>query len=305
MQRQPATGVPSGRPLVARLRFWLGQLVLASSLAAAESAIFSPIRVTLVSDQSGIVPGQTFSVALHQKMAPGFHTYWKNPGTVGLPSSIRWKLPPGFKAGTIQWPLPEVCRMAAYRVWGYQTEVLLLTDIAAPAELSLGQPVAIAAEANWMCCGRQCHPGFKPLELILPATATASKNPAWAGKFEQVRQQQPKVFPGWKIACARTGDCYQLSALSAQPLPPADDAAIQFFGFRRQVSSDKPQILRRLPRGYELDLFAEEFAPEEHSRLTGILVSNRGWSADCSQRPMLIDVPIETPNAEREPAARK
>lgn len=295
----------------------MSRIALAAALAAiflavladvkAGTAGFSPIDVALVSDQSGIVPGQSFTVALHQKIAPGFHTYWKNPGTVGLPTSIRWQLPPGFKAGPIQWPLPKAQRMAAYRVWGYQNEALLLTDITAPPDLPLGKTVRIVAEVSWMCCGRQCHPGFKKLELLLPSTKFASQNTAWAGKFEQVRKQQPKAFPDWKIECVRTGGQYKLSAVSPHLRAAANSAdskdgksgteatppAIRFFGFRRQISSDKPQIVRPLPNGYELTLFAEEFGAEEHSRLTGILVSSRGWRKDCPQRPLLIDVLIE------------
>lgn len=299
---------------------WIGmrQIALAAALAAAFLAVlaeakagtagFSPIDVALVSDQSGIVPGQTFTVALHQKIAPGFHTYWKNPGTVGLPTSIRWQLPPGFKAGPIQWPLPKVQRMTVYRVWGYQNEALLLTDIIAPPDLPLGKTVRIVAEASWMCCGRQCHPGFKKLELLLPATEIASQNTAWAGKFEQVPKQQPKVFPEWTIKCVRTDNQYKLSAVSPHFRADADNAdsnsgaaakppTIRFFGFRRQISSAKPQIVRHLPNGYELTLFAEEFGAEEQSRLTGILVSSRGWRADCPQRPLLMDVPIEFQSA--------
>lgn len=284
-----------------------GAFLVVLAEAKAGTAGFSPIGVALVSDQSGIVPGQSFTVALHQKIAPGFHTYWKNPGTVGLPTSIRWQLPPGFKAGPIQWPLPKAQRMAAYRVWGYQNEALLLTDITTPSDLPLGKTVRLVAEASWMCCGRQCHPDFKKLELLLPATKFASQNTAWAGKFEQVRKQQPKAFPGWKIECVRTGGQYKLSAVSPHFRMAANNAdsknrksgaeakppAIRFFGFRRQISSDKPQIVRPLPNGYELTLFAEEFGAEEHSRLTGILVSSRGWRKDCPQRPLLIDVLIE------------
>ena len=302
----------------------MSRIALAAALAAiflavlanakTEPAGFSPIDVTLVSDPSGIVPGQNFTVALHQKIAPGFHTYWKNPGTVGLPTSIRWQLPPGFKAGPIQWPSPKVQRMAAYRVWGYQNEALLLTDIAAPSDLPLGKTVRIVAEVSWMCCGRQCHPGFKKLELLLPSTKSASQNTAWAGKFEQVRKQQPKAFPGWKIECVRADEQYKLSVVSPHFRAAANNAdskdgksgaeakpsAIRFFGFRRQISSNKPQIVRPLPNGYELTLFAEEFGAEEHSRLTGMLVSSRGWRKDCPQRPLLIDVPIEFQSASGE-----
>ncbi len=320
-----ARGILNGRFFaMARAKIGIGGLVLAVAWLATSLAVladakagtagFSPIDGALVSDQSGIVPGQCFTVALYQKIAPGFHTYWKNAGTVGLPTSIRWQLPPGFKAGPIQWPLPKVQRMTTYRVWGYQYEALLLTDIVAPPDLPLGKTVRLVAEASWMCCGRQCHPGFKKLELLLLTTKFASQNTAWAGKFDQVRKQQPKAFPGWKIQCVRTGDQYKLSVVSPHFRTATNNAdsndwksgaeakpsTIRFFGFRRQISSDKPQIVRPLPNGYELTLFAEEFGAEEHSRLAGILVSSRGWRKDCAQRPLWIDAQIEVKSAASE-----
>ena len=30
-------------------------------------------------------------------MAPGFHTYWRNPGTLGLPTAVEWSLPEGYE----------------------------------------------------------------------------------------------------------------------------------------------------------------------------------------------------------------
>ena len=39
-------------------------------------------------------------------MVPGWHTYWKFPGDAGIPTELKWKLPPGWKVGEIQWPIP-------------------------------------------------------------------------------------------------------------------------------------------------------------------------------------------------------
>ena len=48
---------------------------------------------------SAVAPGGTITVALEEKIAPGWHTYWKNPGDAGAPTEIDWTLPPGWKAG--------------------------------------------------------------------------------------------------------------------------------------------------------------------------------------------------------------
>jgi thiol:disulfide interchange protein DsbD len=60
------------------------------------------VKATLLADTSAVVPGKPFTVGLLLRMAPGWHTYWKFSGDAGLPSEIKWKLPPGWKAGEIQ-----------------------------------------------------------------------------------------------------------------------------------------------------------------------------------------------------------
>ena len=47
----------------------------------------------LVAARDAIEPGQPLLVALRLKAKPGWHTYWRNPGDSGQPTSIEWKLP--------------------------------------------------------------------------------------------------------------------------------------------------------------------------------------------------------------------
>ena len=258
-----------------------------------------PVRASLICEQNAVVPGQTFTVALRLRMAPGYHTYWRNAGTIGLPTSIRWTLPAGFKAGPIQWPRPQIHQMADYRVWGYQNESLLLVDITPPPDLPLGQQTKLIADASWMACKNLCHPGFRQLVLTLPVAERRSLHPTRNTQFNRVRRQQPVALPEWQLSCVRNGANYRLSIVSARPIPQADirSGAIEFFGFDRQISSALPQTIRRLPNGWELTLRQEEFTPERTDRLTGILVSERGWKTEEPQRPLLVDIPIETSSA--------
>src|SRR5258705_6267558 len=63
------------------------------------------VRVELLSEVGAITPGQTFWVALYQRITPGWHTYWVNPGDSGEPPRIEWALPSGFTAGEIALPV--------------------------------------------------------------------------------------------------------------------------------------------------------------------------------------------------------
>src|SRR6476646_5612198 len=68
---------------------------------------------------AAIVPGKTLWVDLHLDIAPGWHTYWRNPGDSGLPTEISWKLPSGFSAGEIAWPVPQRFVENAIGNYGY------------------------------------------------------------------------------------------------------------------------------------------------------------------------------------------
>lgn len=252
-----------------------------------------PIKIALVSDSKAVVPGETFTVAIHQELKPGYHTYWRNPGTIGLPTGIEWDLPDGFKAGEIQWPIPQMTKMAAYHVWGYEKEALLLVDITAPKTLSSGGSVTIKGKATWMCCGKQCHPGFEDLSLTLPVGAMPKLDTMWKKPFELVRRQQPRASDAWKITCKATGDSYTLS-LSAKKgaIQTVKPGGIRFFDYDRQISSDKPQQLKREGRSYVLKLQQEEHSGEQLKRLRGVLVAEKSWSGDMEFPALSVDIPI-------------
>ena len=101
-------------------------LLFSLALASAEQET-QGADLKFVAAVSAIQPGVPFTVALHIRHEEGFHTYWKAPGIVGLPTMIEWKLPPGFSAGPIEWPSPELVDMASHPAHGYHRDVLLLT----------------------------------------------------------------------------------------------------------------------------------------------------------------------------------
>ncbi|MGA7328498.1 MAG: protein-disulfide reductase DsbD domain-containing protein, partial [Rhodomicrobium sp.] len=75
--------------------------------AAAQQLHRHHVTVDLISDQSAAAPGKTITVAVRERMEPGWHTYWENPGDSGEPTHIEWNLPDGVTAGPVLWPLPH------------------------------------------------------------------------------------------------------------------------------------------------------------------------------------------------------
>lgn len=146
-----------------------------ASLAAPPSdrAATDEVQVRLISDSTQVAPGQTLLLALEQKIAPHWHTYWKNPGDSGQPTSIEWKLPQGATASDILWPAPKRFDVGPITNYGYEDRVVLLTEIRLPQGLTPGSTATIGAEATWLVCREECIPQQATLSLSLPVGPTA------------------------------------------------------------------------------------------------------------------------------------
>ncbi len=135
-------------------------------------------------------------MAVRLRMEKGWHTYWQNPGDAGSATRIEWKLPEGFQAGSIQWPVPEVISVPPLTSYGYEGEVWLLVSVTPPASLAVGQTVALSAKVSWVECAQSCIPGSGDLLLVLPVVAAPGKiDPALRSGFAQARAALPQPPP--------------------------------------------------------------------------------------------------------------
>src|SRR5438874_1545197 len=158
------------------------------------------VKAELLADTNAVVPGKPFTVGLLLRMAPHWHTYWKFSGDAGIPTELKWKLPPGWKAGEIQWPIPlKTIDPGDIQTYGYQDEVLLMQEITPPARID-NSPVKLSADATWLVCEKICIPGGANLELELPTSTTAV--PKNTDLFARYRRLLPQNFPDPKTATA-------------------------------------------------------------------------------------------------------
>src|SRR5688572_21764564 len=76
----------------------------ASVLAAGPGHVVKSERVRaelMAHAPDGLGPGKQVWVGLQLAHQPDWHTYWKNSGDSGLPTSLQWTLPEGVTAGDI------------------------------------------------------------------------------------------------------------------------------------------------------------------------------------------------------------
>uniref|UniRef100_UPI00257D141E protein-disulfide reductase DsbD domain-containing protein n=1 Tax=Brevundimonas sp. TaxID=1871086 RepID=UPI00257D141E len=127
------------------------------------------IRAELIPLTRWAAPGSTAVVAVRQQIAEGWHTYWRNPGDSGGPTTLNWRLPPGVEAGDIVWPLPTRQRLMSLVNYGYSGEVYLPVPIEIPASARPGTTLPLVADALFLVCSDQmCVPVQMSLRLDLP-----------------------------------------------------------------------------------------------------------------------------------------
>ena len=151
-----------------------------------------PVEARLLADAEAVVPGQPLRLGIELRMEEGWHTYWKFSGAAGLPTEVAWRLPPGFAAGALQWPLPaRYSEEGDLTVYGYAGEVVLLAAVTPPPVLPADSTLSFAAGVSWLVCREVCIPGEAAVALDLPVGPGPGK-PANEEVFRRFAAQVPQ-----------------------------------------------------------------------------------------------------------------
>ncbi|MGX9966755.1 protein-disulfide reductase DsbD family protein [Roseomonas sp. F4] len=182
--------------MLRRAAFLLGLLLTTPALAVESQAVRSPrATATLVTDVASVVPGQDFQAGLRLRLAPGWHSYWRNAGDAGAAPEIAWTLPEGASAGPFAWPAPERIPYGPLVNFGYKDEVLLPLRVSVPAGLTPGQAFTLSAEASWLVCADVCIPEEGGFRLTLPVADSATPSPLTSPIFEAAAARLPRPLP--------------------------------------------------------------------------------------------------------------
>jgi thiol:disulfide interchange protein DsbD len=237
------------------------------------------IESELVAQEAGIAPGGTIYVALRQKIVPGWHTYWRNPGDAGEPTKITWTLPEGWTAGDMVWPTPKKTRLGPLLDYAYEGEVLIPTPITAAADAKPGTTLSLTADVFYLVCEQVCIPEEAKLSLLLPVVADSPKpDPKWGAVIGKVLADAPKPA-GLKAVFKLEGQALKL-AVTGGLLKGADMAGAYFFPYSPKVIEHAAeQTIERGPEGLTLTLkpgydFVGGGTPP--SELAGVLATKAG-----------------------------
>ncbi len=243
--------------MVSRIFLYLVAMMALLSAAAASDVVTTPrLEARLVAERTGVpVTGGTIALGLSQVMQPGWHTYWRNPGESGEPTTLSWTLPQGFTASDINWPHPERIPFGELANYGYSNRVLLPVDITVPAGLAPGSAVTLRVEATWLACKDICVPESATLQLTLPVIEGEPEiNKQWQQAFADAREAQPlRDGPFSARFDVRAGN------VTLYFEPPAgariEPEGILFFPFTRGlIKASAPQVPQAAGEGFAMRL---------------------------------------------------
>lgn len=261
--------------------------LLAPSAQADDGPPHPIVKVSLIAEKDAI-PGQSLTVAVRQRIAPGWHTYWVNPGDAGESTIVDWKLPNGFSAGPISWPAPTAVAIGPFTNYAYENEVTLLVDIAVPANAS-GQ-AELAAAIRWQACKDICVPEEADVRLTVPVAANGS-SPALspdAALIARTRQELPRRLPHGS-SFAASGDTVVLR-IGGLPLAGDQIESARFFPLHDgDVANSAPQKFQATGGDLTLTMVHGETKPESIKRLEGVLALEGRPASGQHRLAYLID----------------
>lgn len=263
-------------------------VLLASSTCEPGAGTGGNISAALLSERAAVAPGVPFSVGLRMRMRRGWHTYWKNPGDSGMPLHATWKLPEGFSAGPIEWPMPERIPDKTLMNYGYVREVLIPIEITPPEHLA-ADSVTIVGSFEWLECKDICLAGSSVLRLSLPVRPGAPPSGPASPSFAKARSRLPSAPAGWTFDATVGPRAISLAFRAPRGTTPR--GAYLFVDQPLVADYAAPQGFERTACGYRLTVQPAANASGNLQRLTGVLVLE-GRAGSRARTAVQVDVPV-------------
>ena len=259
-------------------------LLAACFCLAADAVRAAHTQAQLLLSANPVRPGDTIWAGVDLKMDPGWHTYWKNSGDSGIPTQIKWQLPPGVTAGEIHWPLPKKLPPVEVTTYGYEGETMLLVPLTLASNLNPG-PLTLSANVSWLECQDQCIPGSATVTAQLTVGNETKTSPDYPA-IESWKEKTPQSSQHWSVqaywekpANADTRPLIITEGFSISEdelhMKPTDFFPDAYDNFEVQPATE---ILSPTNSGFYLRKIVKKFSGDWPKEISGVLVL--GKSAD-------------------------
>jgi thiol:disulfide interchange protein DsbD len=225
-------------------------LWFAASAAHADDGHSAHIKARLIARSPSLAPGGDDYVALDYTPAPGWHTYWKNPGDTGLAPKFTWDLPDGVTAADPQFQPPVLLPTLGLMSYGYDGRNVVLVKLHNGSRFVAGDALPLHARVDFLVCADICIPESLTVDLKLkvgapvdgPDAATVQKaidglpRPGPAGTVDIAGGQVEFGFP---LTDADAKGAYffpDQAGIVSYPAPQTVDAGAAGFTIRTKAA---------------------------------------------------------------------
>lgn len=193
----------------------------------------------------GIAPGKPLWLGLQLRHRSEWHTYWKNPGDSGLPTTLDWTLPTGLKAGEIVWPTPSKIPVGTLANYGYEGTVLLPVPVTIdPSVRPAGDRIDIALRAAWLVCRKECIPEEGEFRISLPVRSSTALHGA---AFDAAARATPRPLPGSPSATDAVSMQGQVRILDGAIEVQMAHLPLGWRGKSLQLFPETPEVIENAP----------------------------------------------------------
>jgi thiol:disulfide interchange protein/DsbC/DsbD-like thiol-disulfide interchange protein len=195
--------------LLCPLFLWVLSIIIPYSVCAQESGFFlgtegnKYVSTEIVFDMNSYSPdsSEPLKIGILFTIVPEWHIYWKNSGESGKPTEIKWKLPPGWSADELLWPVPKrTLERGDIQTLAYSKEVLIYSKLYPPQNITDPEPSSLLfeAEISWLVCYDRCVPGKATISKELPVTREPASISDDLIHFQKTQRRVPKSVSQFK-----------------------------------------------------------------------------------------------------------
>lgn len=204
-------------------RLWvlllLPVLLILGAPAVAQPGQNRHMNVSLAAETHLVQPGAPFTLAFVMRPQPGWHGYWRNPGDAGQEPRVTWRLPEGWTAGPLQYPVPHRLLALGLMNYVYESDYAMLVAITPPPEAEPGAVFPVDARLDYLVCTTEiCVPETATVAVQVTTGRPAARDPA----FDSYRQALPRPMAEparFAVQGNRLRLAIPLSAATALPDP--------------------------------------------------------------------------------------
>ncbi len=258
--------------ILSKLTTIISLLILTNVLFATPKDGSDYVSVELIPLTNGIAPNQSFYLATKFKIDKKWHLYWKNPGDAGLPPSVEWNLPDGFKASDYIFPTPKTLVESDILSFVYGRELYLLTEIQTPEKIP--NTIEIGAKIDWLVCKDVCLPGKGEAKISFLKVKSVESSDKQKTLLEKINSKLPleldlnfKATTDGKKITLKFESEKDFSKLEFYP----EDGELLDYEFQEKVTQNG--------KNYKIEFKRSEYNDELPNNFKGLLFSKESSKA--------------------------